>query len=214
MKFNKCSYVIALIMICLFGVSAQENTRPKRQLTLSVFNANSLLPGSGDLGITSSIVHPGLDLGVGWSFRMKPKSEWLVNAKVGYFYHRLSEHAIQLFGEFGYRRYFCKHHFNVSALFAGGYLHAFPDLQVFKINQDGIYQEAGKWGRPQAMLGLSIVPAYSWQWKNRRDYSVFLGYRLMFQMPFINNYVNILPYTSLHLGMTASLDQIFKMKRS
>jgi len=64
------------------------------------------------------------------------------------------------------------------------------------------------------MLGLNIVPAYSWKWKNKRDYSVFLGYRLMFQMPFIKNYVNILPYTSMHIGLAASLDQIFKMKRS
>ena len=65
--------VITVLMYCI-TMKAQDLMRPKRQLAFSIFNANTLLPGSGDLCITSSVVHHGLDLGVGWSFGIKPKS--------------------------------------------------------------------------------------------------------------------------------------------
>lgn len=197
-----------LIVFCLFCLvlNAQENVRSNKQIILSLFNANSLLPGGGDLWITSTVVHPGFDLGLGWSFKQKKNSDWFVNAKAGYFYHRLSQHAIQLFGEIGYRRYFFKNRFHVAGLFGAGYLHAIPDLQVFQINQNGEYDHSTKGSRPQAMIHLNVVPSYTLSWKNKFSFDVFLGYRFMIQTPFAKNYIPLLPYTSFHVGIAVNIN--------
>lgn len=200
---SKNALFVLISGLCLIWVdpaNAQKlNSRP--WLSLSVFNASSMLPGGGDLFLSSSVVHPGICAGAEFSLKHNAANQWLVNARLGYFYHRLSQSAIQLYGEGTYRRFLYKDRFAIEARLGAGYLHAIPALQVFKQDDDGEYRRTGRWGRPQAMLSLGISPTYTFGAGSGRPFRVFLDYQFMIQSPFVRSYVTFLPYSLIHLGV-------------
>jgi hypothetical protein len=196
--------VLCLFMLCGAPTQAQQMNH-KPWLSLSVLNASTMLPGGGDLFLSSSILHPGICLGTEFVLKERSANQWLALAKIGYFYHRLSQYAIQLYGEGGYRRYLYKNQLAAEARIGAGYLHAIPALQVFKQDEDGLYQRSGRWGRPQAMLLLSISPSYTFGAGGNRPMRVFLDYQFMIQTPFVKSYVTFLPYSLIHLGLSTPI---------
>lgn len=183
-------------------LSAQSVT-PSPQVLFSVFTANTLIPGGGDLFLTSKVIHPGVDLGVEFELSKRGNNQWVYGARAGYFYHRLAQHAIQLYADCGYRRWMLSGHLTLESRLALGYLHVFPDLQVFKRSDNGSYESGLPFGRPQMMAALSLGPSYVFSPGGPHPIRVFLDYQLMIQTPFVKSYVPILPYTMVHFGVAS-----------
>lgn len=135
--------------------------------------------------ISSTVVHPGFNLGAEFILKNKGNSQFLYTTKLGYFYHRNSQYAIQLFGELGYRRWMAAKHFSLESRLAVGYLHSIPDLQVFKIDDSGNYQNGKGIGRPQAMIALSLCPSYTFNPSSAHPLRIFMDYQFMVQTPFV-----------------------------
>src|SRR5690349_15840301 len=89
-----------LLLAASFSAKAQQASLP---LSLSVFNNGTSLPGTGYAGVFSKTIHPGITLGTYHLYRKKEKTEVFQTLKLGYFYHRHAQHAIQLYSELGYR---------------------------------------------------------------------------------------------------------------
>jgi hypothetical protein len=80
-----------------------------------------------------------------------------------------------------------------------GYLHSIPEAQVFKLNANGEYDRKTNFGRAQFMADFVVQIGYEFRKENPID--VFLNYQFLMQMPFVNEYVPILPNSALHVGV-------------
>ncbi|MEP7196081.1 MAG: hypothetical protein ABI851_06135 [Saprospiraceae bacterium] len=202
-----------IFLLCLFiflsEIQAQNNQIQPRFL-LSIMNANTMLPGKGDLYLSSTKVHFGFNFGVEYDIKNSLKRQWIYSFNTGYFYHKDVQHAIRLFGDIGYRRYLFSTNFSLESRFGLGYLHSIPDLQVFKLNQEGNYINGKGFGRAQAMAALSIAPSYTFRRTGLNPIRIFIDYQFMIQTPFVNNYVPILPYNLFHIGVSTPIHSCFK----
>lgn len=190
-----------LTLPALTMASPVDSLRP---FYFSVFSNATLLPGSGFAGIINTPVHPGFTIGTGFTYRQTKNNSLFQTVKLGYFYHRLAQHALQLYSEAGYEHQFnCG--FSFRTLLGLGYLHSIPDMEVFELNSDGEYERAGRFGRPQGMGGLTIGLDYNINNKSSHPMRIGLDYQVWFQFPFVQEYVPVLPNTALHLSLTFSI---------
>ena len=191
------------ILLCLgFTLAAQSRER-LIPMSLSVFNNGTSLPGAGYAGVFSKTIHPGICLGTSHVYRQRPKHEWYQSLKLGYFYHRHAQHALQLYSELGYR-YLTKSSWYAEVGLGLGYLHAFADVQQFKL-EDGVYRKKANWGRPQLMASMALSAGYDLSKKTKMPLRLFLQYQFWLQTPFVNKYVPLLPNTALHVGVVYTL---------
>ncbi|MBX9850935.1 MAG: hypothetical protein K2X86_04170 [Cytophagaceae bacterium] len=195
-----------IFFICFFFlfyvVPAQDTKRP---ITFSVFNNGTSLPGFGALGVFSKTIHPGFHIGTYWLYKKGEKHEFFQTAKLGYFYHRFVQHGIQLYSEGGYR-YITGSGIYGEVLLGAGYLHSFPDMQVF-VFKDGKYKKKAPLGRPQFMISAGVGVGYDFEKKCDKPLRLYLLYQFWMQTPFVNKYVPLLPNTSFHLGAIFSINQ-------
>lgn len=188
--------LLSVLLSVLLPTSAQETAPTVRKpLTISLFNTGSQLPGSGVLGVFSVPIHPGICVGTEFRYNQSVKNQWFQTAKVGAFYHRLAQTAIQLYTETGYRRMFGEQ-FSGEFRLGGGYLHAIPATQVFERTESGSWEKANSLGRPMGMFSASLAANYHL----KNDVRLTLGYQFSMQLPFVREYVPLLPYTALHAG--------------
>lgn len=192
-------YFIPLIFIAGFA-NAQDSGR---SFSVSVFNNGTSLPGQGYVGLFSKTIHPGITFGTYHYYQTRPKHDLFQSFKLGYFYHRHSQHAIQLYSELGYR-YKTNSGFYAEGLIGGGYLHSFADVQQFKWDGNQ-YVTKTNWGRPQLMATASLALGYNFQTKYQKPIRLFLQYQFWMQTPFVNKYVPLLPNAALHLGLIYTL---------
>lgn len=196
---------IPVFLLCCKGLPAQEKQTP---LSLSIFNNGTSLPGSGYAGVFSRNIHPGLTLGTAHLYRVRQKSRLFQTLKLGYFYHRHNQHAIQLYSELGYR-YNIGKGFYAAALAGGGYLHSFADVEQYML-ENGKYVRKANTGRPQLMVSASLAAGYDLAPKTGIPLSLFLQYQFWLQAPFVKKYVPLLPNTALHLGASYILKRTSK----
>lgn len=187
-------FFFSVMLLPLFS-AAQPSSLP---LSISLSNNGTSLPGAGYAGVFSKTVHPGITLGTYHLYRKKDKSELFQTAKLGYFYHRHAQHAVQLYSELGYR-YLTKGGFYGEGLLGLGYLHSFADVQQFTW-KDGQYVKKANLGRPQFMASCSIGAGYDLQAGSKLPVRLFLQYQFWMQTPFVNKYVPLLPNAALHIG--------------
>lgn len=177
----------------------------------TVFNNGTFMPGKGLAGIFSKTIHPGVSIGRRFIYRNSARTALFQTARIGYFYHQFSQHAIQIYTELGYR-YKIATKFYAEVTPTVGYLHAIPDVQQFKL-ENGKYVEVAKYGRPQLMASLGLSAGYNFHKSTSMPFGLFLQYQFWLQMPFVNKYVPMLPNNSLHLGVNLFLFQPKQFQR-
>ncbi len=198
---SSCTRGCLVLLLLTMGILAFSQYTPplitRRPLVITIYNNSTLLPGSGKLGFWGTPMHPGFSVGTEFRYNDNSISEWFQTAKFGYTYHHYVQHSIQLFSELGYR-----HHFEVFDLegrFGIGYLHAIPDAQIFELTSEGIYERKHTLGRPQGMASMSIGMGYTVEkWNNLR---LFMAQQFYIQVPFVNEYVPVLPSSAFHFGV-------------
>lgn len=196
----KLFFTFLLTLITGSVVMARMPTLP---ISLSLFNNGTSLPGTGFAGIFSRTIHPGITMGTYHLYRQEKKHELFQTLKLGYFYHRHAQHAVQLYSELGYR-YLTGSGFYLEGNIGAGYLHSFADLQQFKL-EDGQYKKKVNLGRPQIMASLSLAAGYDLKTKCNLPLRLFVQYQFWLQTPFVKKYVPLLPNAALHLGAIYAL---------
>ncbi|MCB9273274.1 MAG: hypothetical protein H6564_04490 [Lewinellaceae bacterium] len=191
-------------VVCLVPALTWAGDTLKSPVVLSVYNNATLLPGAGKLGVWGTPVHPGLTVGTEFYYRRTAHGRWLQTANLAYHYHQYALHSIQLYSEAGYRHLF-RNQLDAEARLGLGYLHSIPDSKIYELDEEGAYRERTNLGRPQGMASLAIGMGYAFQ--GPRAPRIFLLYRFYIQVPFVNEYVPVLPNTALHLGVALPVMQ-------
>jgi len=190
-KYMKKIIFSALLLFAVIVFSHAQQS-DKWVFGATIFNTGSLLPGK----IISMPIHPGFTLGAEYRYNDNDRHEIFQTAQLGYFFHRHAQHGIQLYSEFGYR-FWWQNGIHLHTKIGPGYLHSIPAVQTFVLGTDGY--ESKRVSRGQFMPTIAIGGGYGIG--GRKDLRVFLDYRLFMQMPFVREYVTILPNTALHLGV-------------
>lgn len=182
-----CSHRIPVfILVCL----AIPRVQAQHQMSISFFNHATTLPPKG----FSGPLHPGIDLGYSTGLKHKENTFSFFHWKLGYYYHRLVHHGIQLYGEY-HKQYKLVGRVGLGWSGGLGYLHTIELHEKFKLKEDGTYGRTGRLGKPHAQASLSLNAHY------RLDRLIpFIEYRVRMVSPFVNKYVPLLPSTSLHFG--------------
>ena len=181
-----------LILVALMGVLHLTVLQAQQTFTVSIFNNALSLPG----GSFSSPFHPGVD--VGWVLPIREGKRWdqMLILRAGYYHQRLVHHGLQAYGEYTWR-YKIVEGLAAEGAAGLGYIHTLEQHDIFKLQSDGTYKQVGQWGKPHGQasfaLGISFSPP---EWPVRP----FLTYRFRVLTPFVNEYVPVLPATSLHIG--------------
>ena len=161
------------------------------------------MPGSGFVGLLTLPLHPGISAGTEFQLNKNPKKQIIQTATIAYFYHKYAQHGIQLYTETGYR-YCFKIRLTLEARLGLGYLHSIPATGVYKLDENGEYENANSFGRPQF-----ILPSASFSIAHRlrgTNVSAFFTYQIWMQIPFVKQYVPLLPNTSVHIGARIPLN--------
>ncbi len=192
--------VLLLFLLPLAGFAQSDSAR-YIPLRFTLFNNGTFLPGGGKAAVFSVPVHPGIEIAAEHAWHTGDKSQLFQTAVLGYYYHKFSQHGIRLYTELGWRyKGECRLGFEVRL--GAGYLHAIPDVQIFTLNDDGEYVKAAKFGRPEFILP-SVALALNYDLKKDDPLSpkIQFAYQLWMMMPFVKNYVPVLPNSALHLGI-------------
>lgn len=195
---------VLLAVCCLAVPNASAQQEPKaRYCLVSVFNAATQLPGGH---LFSLPVHLGATAGAEFRYNRQAKNQWFQTAKLGFSHHRYVQSSVQLYAELGYRRMIWRGTAAELRL-GGGYLHTIPATEVFTL-KNNVYDQKTNLGRPQAMgsgaVGLSFT-----QQNRAKPLRFSLDYQFYLQLPFVKQYVTLLPNTLLHAGVAAPFS-IFK----
>ena len=174
-------------MLFSLGSSAQKSA-----FSFSAFTHATSLPG----GTWAGAVHPGFDVGLQTRLKQRENSRSYLNWKVGYYFHRLVHHGVQVYGEYNWD-FNLYHGFGAGVAGGLGYLHTFEAHEIYKLGDDGTYNRSGRLGKAHAQISIATGLHYrlSNQWQP------FLQYRLRMITPFVNEYVPLLPATSIHAGI-------------
>ena len=93
----------------------------------------------------------------------------------------------------------------------GGYLHAFDNTALLKLNSDGQYEIKHKiTGRPQFIAQLNIGCSYSLKKDDPESMKIVLQMRTFLQGPFVKGYVPLAPVNSFFVGLSVP----FKCKKN
>lgn len=191
---------LLILLTCPFFAIAQSwKSNP---VSLSIFNNATMLPPASLIAVFNQPIHPGFSAGYEFGWKEEWKHKWFQNVGFSYFYHRFAYQAIILNSQAGYRWYAGK--FSAEGYLQVGYLHAFylTDRAVFQ--SDGTYIAKKGFGKPQFITGLGLGLGYNFGSSDKLR-RLFLDYDIRMQMPFVKNYVTLLPNGTLSLGMQFNL---------
>lgn len=195
--------IISLALLFLVGIQTGAQRRQK-QFSLAVMNVQSAMPFGKFAGMFADQFHPGVEAGIGFNWKTKPKHDWFQEFKVGYFFHRFVQHGIPVYTDFGYRYKFSKR-FSSGVMIGAGYLHSIPATAKLKLNENGEYENNKGIGRMQALASLGIRVGFVINPVGPRPLTIFSQYQQQVQMPFVRSYVPLLPYNCFMVGATRAL---------
>jgi len=203
---KKFILVIAGEILFLSATLAQKH-KPDH-LSIAVTTMHTALPFGSFSKLFVKEFHPGFELGTGFNWsgtagkKSNRKHDWFQTFQFGYTYHRWVQHSLVFYTQFGYR---CKlpKGFNIETKLGTGYLRAIIATEVFSDGQadDEHYGKITS-GRSQAILNLGFNVNKQFASKPLK---VFLEYEQRLQTPFIQDYVSLLPYNYLKLGIAISI---------
>jgi hypothetical protein len=196
---------LSALLIASIFLKVQGQEKRKLAIIASVFSNSTALPTNGLPGTLHAPLHPGFTAGVVKDYKKTEKHQIYQTFRGGYFYQRYVQHAMQLYSEFGYRFSF-KNGFGLFSQLGAGYVHSFQDQQKF-ILKDGVYKKQFPFGRPQCMISFTPGLSYDLSKKCGKPLLFFVNYQIWFQLPFVRQYVPVLPNSSFHVGAIFSLNK-------
>lgn len=195
-------YFSFIFLLLLFNTAIGSDSLRYRAISVSFFSNATAMPGSTFL--KPSALHPGVCVGTEFKLKTGLSNFWLQTAKLGYFYHQYAQHAIQFYTENAYRHQW-KCGFQASAAAGVGLLVSKADLQVFKLYDDGTYKTASAF-RLQVMPSISVELGWQFLTKKSLPWRVFVSYQMWFQLPYVKQYVPILPNVAPHVGFSLPIN--------
>jgi hypothetical protein len=116
-------------------------------------------------------------------------------------FHRWIHHNLALYGNAGYR-YKVSSSWSAEFKLGAGYQLSIPNSKVFAVTETAGLTKEKSLGRSQLIANLSLVVNKELLPNRTR---VFIEYKQQVQTPFIKEYVPVLPYNILLIGVAIPL---------
>lgn len=196
LKSAVCGLVLMTVQA---GIAQNSGFRPDF-ITLRTGNIASSFPLIGVSSLFQTPYRPYTEVSLSRVFKKETRQLWEHELNIGYFYHRFLQHGIPVHYNL-VRRFKIGDYMASRVKLGGGYLHSISAVDQFELNEEGKYEKLKTFGKPQLMFDLALE--YDYHINSQMDLS--LQYKAILQTPFIKSYVPLLPYNSLHLGLSYQL---------
>jgi hypothetical protein len=180
-----------LFFISPFLLQGQGRDIP---INISLFNESTAIPFTRFFTFP---VHPGIQAGTEFDYKVKTHARLFQTANIGYFYHNYLAQGIGLNSEFGYEYRF-KQGLAFSALLGIGYMHTFATTEEFTFS-DGQYTKKTDKGNARLYPSLSLEAGYYLN-KTKLSPEVFIRYQAWAEYPYSPDFIPVMTHISLHLG--------------
>lgn len=192
--------------ILLLFVTTIASAQKSRNISIAFQNVGSAYPFSQFGKLVSEIEHPGVEVAYSFYWKSKNKHGWFQDIKLAYFNHRFVQHAFPFYTDIGFR-YQLQKKWSAQVALGAGYLHSIPATDKFKLNENGEYKNDKGIGRAQALAVFNFGTAYTVRTSGKGPVKIFATCQQFIQMPFIKQYVPLLPYNAMLIGVSLPLKQ-------
>jgi hypothetical protein len=191
-----------VLLTCLPWVGmAQGGTRPV-PLQVSFFNEATAIPFTK---LLTWPVHPGVQVGTDFDYKVTAKSRLFQTANLSYYYHGQLNRGIGLHTELSYE-YRSRLGLAGGALLGIGYLHTFATTKEYAF-QGGQYVERTDIGNARLYPSLSLDLGYYLAKDDVRSPKVFVRYQAWAEYPYSPGFIPVMTHINLHLGIRCFLFQ-------
>lgn len=187
------------VLVAPMGAIAQKTPWP---LNISVFNESTTIPFTTFFTLP---VHPGLQVGTEFNYRIKTRTRFFQTVNVNYFFHRHLAHGISLNTELGYE-YRMKSGFAFTGLLGLGYLHTFATTAEYDF-VNGVYEPAPDRGNARLYPSLSLDVGYYLKRKEASSSKLFIRYQSWAEYPYSPGFIPVMTHVNVHLGVKIVLHQ-------
>ena len=144
-------------------------------------------------------LQPGFKLGTEYVYSAKRNHILLQSFNLGYFHNPEFLNAYYLNSYFKYR-YTTPFYLYFDAAIGAGYFHRQHAREVFKLNDDGVYESKTDWGSPGVQGGVSLGTGYNIN-VNNKQLSLFVNYEWFVIYPHVKGEIPFLPHSLYHIGI-------------
>jgi len=183
---------LIFILITATRLFGQEKVIP---INISFFNESTAIPFTR---FFTTPIHPGIQIGTEFHYKMKEHSRLFQTANVSYFYHNYLAQGIGLNTEIGY-----EYRLNFGLVFSGllgiGYMHTFSTTEEFSFS-NGQYEKETDRGNARFFPSLSIDMGYYLKKRERNSPKIFIKYQSWLEYPYSPDFIPIMTHINLHIG--------------
>ena len=184
--------LILLIFITPTVLFGQGKAIP---INVSIFNESTAIPFTR---FVTTPIHPGLQLGTEFNYKIKEHSRIFQTANISYFYHNYLAHGIGLNTELGYE-YRLKFGLAFSGLLGVGYMHTFATTEEFTFTNGQYVKKADK-GNARLYPSFSIDIGYYLKKTEKNSPKVFMRYQSWAEYPYSPDFIPVMTHINLHVG--------------
>ena len=202
--FPKRTYLFTLLLAVAFVSQGQrDKTFKPKYFKVAFSNSHAAKPFGSFTSLFYRDFHPGAEIGYESILKNNARRVWFYELRMGYMFHQWVQHNIAIYGNVGYRHELIPSWYGELKL-GGGYQHSISDSKVYKVTESDGVKEKKNIGRSQAIANFTV--AISKKLSRASETYLFLEYRQQIQTPFIREYVPVLPYNSMLLGVKFPLN--------
>lgn len=182
-------FLLCIIPTVLFG---QGKAIP---INVSFFNESTAIPFTK---FVTTPIHPGLQLGSEFNYKVKEHSRLFQTANISYFYHNYLAQGIGLNTELGYE-YRLKFGLAFSGLLGIGYMHTFATAEEFTFT-NGQYVKKSDKGNARLYPSFSIDIGYYIKKTEKNSPKIFIRYQSWAEYPYSPDFIPVMTHINLHVG--------------
>jgi hypothetical protein len=184
--------LIFLILITPTVLLGQGKAIP---INVSIFNESTAIPFTR---FVTTPIHPGLQLGTEFNYKVKEHSRLFQTANISYFYHNYLAQGIGLNTELGYE-YRLKFGLAISGLLGVGYMHTFATAEEFTFANGQYVKKADK-GNARLYPAFSIDIGYYLKKEDKNSPKIFIRYQSWVEYPYSPDFIPVMTHINLHIG--------------
>jgi hypothetical protein len=184
--------LIFLIFITPTVLLGQGKTIP---INVSLFDESTAIPFTR---LVTTPIHPGIQLGTEFNYKVKEHSRLFQTANISYFYHNYLAQGIGLNTELGYE-YRLRFGLAISGLLGVGYMHTFATNEEFTFT-NGHYEKKADKGNARLYPSFSIDIGYYIKKTVKNSPKVFIRYQSWAEYPYSPDFIPVMTHISLHVG--------------
>lgn len=185
--------LILFLLISPVLLSGQELSVP---VNLSVFNESTAVPFTRFFTIP---IHPGLQIGTEFNYKVKKHSRIFQTANISYFFHNHLAQGIGFNTEIGYE-YSLNSGFAFTGLIGLGYMHTFSTAEEYTFSK-GEYVKKSDKGNSRLCPSISLDVGYYLNKSEKNSPKLFLRYQSWLEYPYSPDFIPVMSHINLHLGV-------------